>query len=158
MFGNMHTGVLRVLCMFFDHRTARYHMRNPKGSVRFMCGTVQVPVGFIWAWKFDYVCRHRADAINGLGAETREATFVLYLPDTIWRSAGPLPAQNRRKTVRVWKYGALTGPNTLKHCAGLYSMPFDYPRNPELPWTFMWPRHKTSNAKVTWDLRVVSGP
>ena len=34
-----------------------------KGSVRFMCG----PVHFIRAWEFDYVCGHRADAINGLG-------------------------------------------------------------------------------------------
>ena len=36
---------------------------------------------FIRAKKFDYVCGHRVDAINGLGnirMISREATFVLY--------------------------------------------------------------------------------
>ena len=46
---------------------------------------------FIPSWKFDYVCGHGADAVNGLGSmissagpsesdEARQATFVLYLP------------------------------------------------------------------------------
>ena len=32
-----------------------------------MCGTVRVPVDFIRAWEYDYICGQSADAINGLG-------------------------------------------------------------------------------------------
>ena len=45
-FGYMHTGVLWVLCMFFDHRITRYRMRTLKGSVRFMCGHRTGSCGF----------------------------------------------------------------------------------------------------------------
>ena len=65
----IHTGVLWVLCMFFDHGSARYRIRTCtlKGSIRFMYGIVWIPVDFIRAWEYDYLCGHRADAINGLG-------------------------------------------------------------------------------------------
>ena len=32
----------------------------PKGFVSFCAGTVRVPVDFIRAWEYDYVCRHCA--------------------------------------------------------------------------------------------------
>ena len=73
-------------------------------------------------------------------------------------STGILPAQNRRKTVRVWKYGAIRVQKSSKHCAGLHGMPCEYLRGHELPGSFMWPRHKNFNATVTWVLRVFSGP
>ena len=114
----------------------------------------------------------------------RECTFVLHLPGRTWLCAtwpvgtstaptrqptGLLPAQNRRKTAQLSDTGN-TAPVRVqtfsKSRAGLHGMPCHYPRvltvwplwGPELPESYMWPRHKTSNARVTWVLRVVSGP
>ena len=45
-FGYIHTGVLWVLRMFFEHRIARYRMHTQKGSVMFMCGHYTGSLGF----------------------------------------------------------------------------------------------------------------
>ena len=104
--------------------------------------------------------------------DAREATFVLYLPGKPWlcviwpvvASTAPpdgLQVFYRHKIVgRAYLYEN-TAPvrvqTSSKHRAGLHSIPYDYPRGPELPGIFIWPMHKTSNAEVTWNLRVVSG-
>ena len=146
-FGCMHTGVLWVLCMFFDYRIARYRMRTLKGSTRFMCGHRTGSCGFhtslgirlcmwasyhkrAWEYPYDQSCRAagRYRARWGPWGHLR-----VILPGETWlcaiwpvevsttparRSTGLIPTQNRRKTVRVWKYGARTSPNIFKTLFG----------------------------------------
>ena len=62
---------------------------------------------YICGWKYDYVCVHRADALNALGNirmisrawtykdEAREATFVLYLPGKKGKQKSPGRATSR---------------------------------------------------------------
>ena len=107
-FGYMHTGVLWVLCMFIDHRIARYRMHTLKSSVRFMrghhtgsCGfhmglgirlCMRVPCGYykrVWQYPYDQSYR----AVQGPMRPARQPTTYLSR-----RSTCLLPAQ---KTVRV---------------------------------------------------------
>ena len=56
-------------------------------------------------------------------------------------------AKSQEDRTFVWKYGARTGPYIFEISCG-----------PTLPGSFRWSRHKTSYAKVTWDLPVDIGP
>ena len=101
-FGYIHTGVLWVLCMFFDHRIARYR----KGFRKVHLWALY---GFLW---ISYALGNRIiyEGINGLGIsvwsvvpertgpnEAREVTFVQYLPGQAWLCA-------------IWPEGASTLP------------------------------------------------